>query len=62
LLKIAAIISDFIMLNLPLIPEEHRELYYIYKCETSDNFTSLQERVYVVETEQKKRLKKMKKE
>lgn len=60
LLNIATTISDVIMLNLPMLPEEHRRLYFGYKCENSEDFTNLQEKINLIKTEQQKRLKKIK--
>ncbi|TNV72523.1 hypothetical protein FGO68_gene6281 [Halteria grandinella] len=60
LLSIATTISDVIMLNLPMLPEEHRRLYFAYKCENSEDFTNLQEKINLIKTEQQKRLKKIK--
>lgn len=51
LLNIAATICDVIMLNWPWLPEEHRKLYFRYKCEDTEDFTSLQEKINLVETE-----------
>ncbi len=52
LLNIAVTISDLIMLKLPWIPEEHRRMYFEYKCETTDDYTSLQDKINMIESEQ----------
>jgi hypothetical protein len=43
-----------------MLPEEHRELYFRYKCENSEDFSNLQEKINLIKTEQQKRLKKIK--
>ena len=62
LLNIAATVCDLIMLYCPLLKKEHREQYMNYKLEDSEDFSSLQEKLDLVEKEQEKRLKKIKKE
>lgn len=51
LLNIATTISDVIMLNLPMLPAEHRKLYFNYKCENSEDFTNLQEKINLIKKE-----------
>eukprot|EP00347_Sterkiella_histriomuscorum_P000775 403374552 len=62
LLNIAATLCDLIMLYCPLLKKEHREKYFDYKIEDSEDFSNLQERVDLIEKEQEKRLKKIKKD
>jgi len=58
---IAVYITDYLMLNLRLLPEEHRRLYQKWKIIDSEDFTKLQERLDFVEKEQQKRAKKFRK-
>ena len=60
LLTVAINISDVIMLKWPWIKEEHRNLYFANKCANTDDYTSLQEKINLIEQEQAKRLKKIK--
>ena len=48
------------MLKWPWIKEEHRNLYFANKCANTDDYTSLQEKINLIEQEQAKRLKKIK--
>ena len=60
LLTVAVNISDVIMLKWPWIKEEHRNLYFANKCANTDDYTSLQDKINLIEQEQAKRLKKIK--
>ncbi|CDW76075.1 p2x purinoceptor 4 [Stylonychia lemnae] len=62
LLNIVATVCDLIMLYCPLLKKEHREKYNDYKIEDSEDFSNLQEKIDLIEKEQEKRLKKIKKE
>lgn len=62
LLNIAVTISDLIMLRAPFLPELHRKLYFKYKIEDSEDFSNLQEKLDIIDKEQEKRMKKLKRE
>lgn len=49
LLTVAVNISDLIMLNFPWIKEEHRKLYFLNKCQNTEDYTSLQEKINLIE-------------
>lgn len=51
LLNIVATICDLIMLYCPLINKQHREQYFDYKIEDSEDFSNLQEKLDLVEKE-----------
>lgn len=51
LLNIVATLCDLIMLYCPLLKKEHREKYFDYKIEDSEDFSNLQEKINLIEKE-----------